>query len=81
MEFFGAHAGLLFGFLFLIDAARGLQEEDRALYGFIKNMKKPTIIAVNKVDALKGGENGDQLATEVAVLLEAPGVILEAGGQ
>lgn len=61
--------------VFLVDASRGLQAEDRALYGVIKNMKKPTIIAVNKVDTLKGGEGGDQFATEVAVLLEAPGVI------
>jgi small GTP-binding protein len=61
--------------VFLIDASRGLQEEDRALYGLIKSMKKPVIVAVNKVDALKGGESGDQFATEVAVLLEAPGVI------
>jgi len=61
--------------VFLIDAARGLQTEDRELYTLIKKMKKPTIIAVNKVDTLKGGESGDQFATEVAVLLDAPGVI------
>jgi small GTP-binding protein len=61
--------------VFLIDASKGLQTEDRELYTLIKNMKKPTIIAVNKVDALKGGESGDQFATEVAVLLDAPGVI------
>ena len=61
--------------VFLIDASKGLQTEDRELYSLIKNMKKPTIIAVNKVDTLKGGESGDQLATEVAVLLDAPGVI------
>jgi small GTP-binding protein len=61
--------------VFLIDASRGLQTEDRELYTLIKKMKKPTIIAVNKVDTLKGGESGDQFATEVAVLLDAPGVI------
>jgi small GTP-binding protein len=61
--------------VFLIDASKGLQTEDRELYALIKNMKKPTIIAVNKVDTLKGGESGDQFATEVAVLLDAPGVI------
>lgn len=61
--------------VFLIDASRGLQTEDRELYSLIKKMKKPTIIAVNKVDTLKGGERGDQFATEVAVLLDAPGVI------
>ena len=61
--------------VFLIDASRGLQAQDRELYETIKKLKRPTIIAVNKVDTLKGGEGGDQFATEVAVLLEAPGVI------
>lgn len=61
--------------VFLIDASRGLQAQDRELYAIIKKMKKPIIIAVNKVDTLKGGEGGDQFATEIAVLLEAPGVI------
>jgi small GTP-binding protein len=61
--------------VFLIDASRGFQEEDRQLYTQIKGIKKPTIIAVNKVDTLKGGESGDQLATEIAVLLDFPGVI------
>jgi uncharacterized protein (DUF697 family) len=37
------------------------------------------ILAVNKVDALKGGESGDQMATEVAVLLGAVGVIPISG--
>lgn len=61
--------------VFLIDGSRGLQAEDRALYESIKGLDKPTIIAVNKVDELKGGETGDQMATEVAVLLDVPGVI------
>lgn len=61
--------------VFLIDASRGLQTQDRDLYKTIKNMNKPTIIAVNKIDTLKGGEAGDQFATEVAVLLGSPGVI------
>lgn len=61
--------------VFLIDASKGLQAQDRDLYTLIKSVKKPTIIAVNKVDTLKGGESGDQLATELAVLLDAPGVI------
>lgn len=59
----------------LIDATRGLQERDRELYTTIKELDKPVIIAVNKVDALKGGEAGDQFATEVAMMLEAYGVI------
>lgn len=61
--------------VFLLDAARELQAADRELYQFIKLLQKPTIIAVNKVDTLKGGEAGDQLATEVAVMLEEVGVI------
>ncbi|MBV9232052.1 MAG: GTP-binding protein [Chloroflexi bacterium] len=61
--------------VFLIDASRGLQASDRELYETIKKLNKPTIVAVNKVDTLKGGEAGDQFATEVAVLLDAYGVI------
>jgi small GTP-binding protein len=61
--------------VFLMDATQGLQSKDRELYEGIKNLKKPLILAINKVDALKGGESGDQLATEVAVLLDAIGVI------
>lgn len=65
--------------VFLIDASTGLQAEDRQLYETIKKLKKPTIVAVNKVDTLKGGEGGDQFATEVAVLLSTPGVIPISG--
>src|SRR6266704_1334975 len=61
--------------VFLIDASQGLQASDRELYKVIKRFNKPTVVAVNKIDELKGGEAGDRLATEVAVLLEAPGVI------
>lgn len=61
--------------VFLLDAARGLQDKDRDLYAAIKKLNKPTIIAVNKVDTLSGSHAGDQYATEVAILLEAYGVI------
>jgi small GTP-binding protein len=61
--------------VFLIDAVRGLQAEDRQLYENIKKLQKPTIIAVNKVDTLKGAGAGDQLATEVASMLGEVGVI------
>jgi small GTP-binding protein len=61
--------------VFMLDASKGLQPSDRELYTVIKRFDKPTIVVVNKIDELKGGESGDQLATEVAVLLEAPGVI------
>jgi len=61
--------------VFLIDATEGLQTKDRELYDVIKQMNKPVILAVNKVDALKGDESGDQLAMEIALLLNAGGVI------
>ncbi|GCE24616.1 hypothetical protein KDA_01000 [Dictyobacter alpinus] len=61
--------------VFLVDASKGLQAADRELYQIIKRFDKPTVVAVNKIDELRGGETGDQLATEVAVQLEAPGVI------
>jgi small GTP-binding protein len=51
--------------VFLMDATRGLRVEDRQLYENIKTLKKPVILAVNKVDILKGRGAGDQLATEV----------------
>jgi uncharacterized protein (DUF697 family) len=61
--------------VFLIDASQGLQAQDRELYQVIQKLDKPTIVAVNKVDELKGGESGDQFATEVAIALGTPGVI------
>jgi small GTP-binding protein len=65
--------------VFLIDATRGMQSIDRDLYESIKNLNKPVIVAVNKIDALKGGESGDQFATEVAVMLGVAGVIPISG--
>jgi GTPase len=65
--------------VFLIDASQGLQSQDRELYQVIKRLKKPTIIAVNKIDTLKGSEQGDRLATDVAIALGAPGVIPVSG--
>lgn len=61
--------------VFLIDASKGLQQKDRELFEAIKKQNKPVVIAVNKVDILKGGESGDQFATEIAVLLGTAGVI------
>ena len=61
--------------VFLIDGIKGLQEKDRELYEIIKKMNKPTILAVNKVDALTGGESGDKLANDVALMLGVAGVI------
>lgn len=61
--------------VFLIDGSKGIQEKDREIYNTISAQKKPTVVAVNKVDTLKGGENADQIATEIAVALNAVGVI------
>lgn len=61
--------------VFLLDATRGLQEQDKELNAAIKKLNKPTIIAVNKVDTLRGGGAGDVLANDIAVQLETPGVI------
>src|SRR5437764_1596136 len=47
--------------VFLIDATAGMQTKDRDLYETIKKQKKPVIVALNKVDTLKGGESGDQM--------------------
>lgn len=61
--------------VFLIDATTGLQDKDKELYAAIKKLNKPTIVAVNKVDTLKGRDAGDALANEIAVQLETPGII------
>ena len=65
--------------VFLLDATRGLQSIDRGLFESIKKLNKPIIVAVNKIDTLKGGESGDQLATEIAILLGVVGVIPISG--
>jgi small GTP-binding protein len=61
--------------VYLIDATKGFQAKDRELYETIKKANKPTILAVNKVDALPGGALGDRLANEVAIMLDVAGVI------
>jgi small GTP-binding protein len=65
--------------VFLIDATKGLQAKDRELHETVKKMNKPTILVVNKVDALPGGDSGDILANEVAVSLGVAGVIPVSG--
>jgi GTPase len=61
--------------VFLIDGSKGLQAEDRELFNHIRSLKKPTIVVINKIDAFKGEEEGDHLATEIAIALDTPGVI------
>jgi small GTP-binding protein len=65
--------------VFLIDGTKGLQSKDKELYETITKLHKPTIIGVNKVDALSGEESGDKLANEVAVTLGVAGVIPVSG--
>jgi len=65
--------------VFLVDGTKGLQEKDRELYETIKKLNKPTILVVNKVDALPGEDTGDKLANEVAVSLGVAGVIPVSG--
>ena len=65
--------------VFLIDGTKGLQSNDRELYETIKKLNKPTIIGVNKVDALSGEESGDKVANEVAVGLGVAGIIPVSG--
>lgn len=59
----------------LLDATKGFQTKDRELFEIIKKTGKPVVVAVNKVDALKGGENGLRLSTEMANLLGIDDVI------
>jgi small GTP-binding protein len=61
--------------VFLMDATQGLQKRDRELYQALVKLNKPIILAVNKVDTLKSPEQGDQLATEIAIMLGTAGVI------
>lgn len=66
------HAGVI---VYLIDATKGLQLADRQLYEAVKKLDKPVILAVNKIDALTNEMNGDRIATDIAVVLNVPGVI------
>jgi len=65
--------------VFLIDGTRGLQAKDRELYETVKKMNKPTLLVVNKVDALPGEEWADKVANNVAVNLGVAGVIPVSG--
>jgi len=61
--------------VFIVDASKGLQPDDRNLLMTIKKLDKPTIVVVNKVDTLKTPAEGDKLANEVAMRLGMTGVI------
>jgi small GTP-binding protein len=59
----------------LIDGTKGLQADDRNLLMTIKQLDKPVIVAVNKIDTLKNVQAGDDLANNVALRLGMAGVI------
>ncbi|MEO7020493.1 MAG: GTP-binding protein [Ktedonobacteraceae bacterium] len=61
--------------VFLIDGEKGLRPDDRNLLMTIKKLGKPIIVAVNKIDALKNEQAGDELANDVAMRLGIAGVI------
>jgi GTPase len=63
----------------LIDGTKGLQEEDKELYAAMAKAKKTTIVAVNKVDMLKGAGESDRAANEVALELGVAGVLPISG--
>jgi len=61
--------------VFMIDGEKGLRQDDRNLLLTIREMEKPTIVVVNKIDALKNVQEGDELANNVAMRLGVTGVI------
>jgi small GTP-binding protein len=72
METGMAEASLI---VFLIDGSKGLQPDDRNLLMTIKELGKPTIVAVNKIDTLKSTVAGDEMANQIAMRLGVAGVI------
>ncbi|HVU71101.1 MAG TPA: GTPase, partial [Ktedonobacteraceae bacterium] len=61
--------------VFMIDGEKGLRQDDRNLLMTIREMGKPTIVVVNKIDTLKNALEGDDLANNVATRLGVTGVI------
>lgn len=61
--------------VFVIDATKGPQAEDRRLYDAIKKLRTPIIVVLNKIDALRTDELTDQMATQVASMLGVSRVI------
>ncbi len=59
----------------MIDGEQGLRPDDRNLLMTIKKMEKPTIVVVNKIDMLRNGRAGDDLANNIAMRLGQAGVI------
>ncbi len=61
--------------VFMVDGEQGLRPDDRNLLMTIKELDKPIIVVVNKVDTLKSAKEGDELANNIAMRLGMTGVI------
>ena len=61
--------------VFMVDGEKGLRPEDRNLLMTIKELEKPTVVVVNKIDMLKTPQAGDDMANDVAMRLGVSGVI------
>lgn len=61
--------------VFMVDGEQGLRPDDRNLLMTLKELDKPIIVVVNKIDTLKSAREGDELANAVAMRLGMAGVI------
>jgi small GTP-binding protein len=61
--------------VFMVDGEQGLRPDDRNLLMTIKELDKPVIVVVNKIDTLKSAKEGDELANNIAMRLGMTGVI------
>lgn len=61
--------------VFMIDGEKGLRPGDRNLLMTIKEMEKPTIVVVNKIDSFSSIQAGDDLANDISRRLGVAGVI------
>jgi len=60
----------------LLDAVKGLREEDRRLYKELKKKEKPIIVALNKIDAVK--VDPEDYAADVGIALGADVIPISA---
>ena len=61
--------------VFMIDGEQGLRPDDRNLLMTIKELDKPVLVVVNKIDTLRSAKEGDELANNIAMRLGMTGVI------
>lgn len=61
--------------VFMVDGEKGLRPDDRNLLMTIKELDKPTLVVVNKIDTLQSARDGDDLANNIAMRLGMTGVI------